>query len=184
MKKRFFMCLGIVFFLLSGVCAAIAQDYRIGAGDVLEISVWKNADLTRQLTVLPDGKIQFPLVKELSVEGLTVKELETVLLEKLKKYVPEPDLTISVLQVNSMMIYVIGKVNQPGRFVLNDNIDVLQALAVAGGLNPFAKEKEIQIFRKSGADTRRFNFNYIEVCDGINIGQNITLERGDVIVVR
>lgn len=184
MKKAFSISFLILLLMFAGISAAGAEDYRIGAGDVLEISVWKNLDLTRQLTVLPDGKIYFPLIKELSVEGLTVKELEAQVLEKLKKYVPEPDLTVSILQVNSMMIYVIGKVNQPGRFVLNDSIDVLQALAIAGGLNPFAKEKEIQIFRKIESKTKRFKFNYIDVCEGKNLEQNIMLQRGDVIVVR
>ena len=93
-------------------------------------------------------------------------------------------MTISVLQVNSMMIYVIGKVNQPGRFEIRTNIDVLQALAVAGGLNPFAKEKEIGIFRKQDGETEIFNFNYKQVAEGVNLDQNIMLKRGDVIVIR
>ena len=83
-----------------------------------------------------------------------------------------------------MMIYVIGKVNSPGRFAMNTRIDVLQALAVAGGLNPFAKEKEIGVFRKINDKTTIFNFNYKDVSEGINLEQNIMLERGDVIVVR
>jgi polysaccharide export outer membrane protein len=163
---------------------AQALDYRIGPGDVLNISVWKNEDLTKQVIVLPDGRIHFPLVKELSVAGVSVSELEKMLREKLTPFVPEPDLSINVAQVNSMMIYVIGKVNSPGRFAMNTNIDVLQALAVAGGLNPFAKEKEIGVFRKIDGRTTIFNFNYKEVSEGINLEQNITLKRGDVIVVR
>jgi len=159
-------------------------DYKIGPGDVLHISVWKNADLTRQVVVLPDGQIHFPLVKELTAAGQSVKELEKMLVEKLTKFVPEPDLSIDVAQVNSMMIYVIGKVNAPGRFAMNTRIDVLQALAVAGGLNPFAKEKEIGVFRKIDGKTTIFNFNYKEVSEGNNLKQNILLERGDVIVVR
>ena len=161
-----------------------AGEYRIGPGDVLDISVWKNVDLTRQMAVLPDGTIHFPLVKEVKVEGLTVGELETVIIDRLKKYVPEPDLSISIVQVNSMLIYVIGKVNNPGRFAINTQIDVLQALAIAGGLNPFAKDKEIAIFRKNSGETQIFGFNYEEVSEGKNLAQNITLQRGDVIVVR
>ena len=163
-----------------------AQDrnYKIGPGDVLHISVWKNEDLTRQVVVLPDGRIHFPLVKELAVAGKSVNELEKMLVAKLTEYVPEPDLSVNVTQVNSMVIYVIGKVNSPGRFAMNTRIDVLQALAVAGGLNPFAKEKEIGVFRKIDGKTTIFNFNYKEVSEGINLEQNITLKRGDVIVVR
>ncbi len=187
MKNNFTFYTSFIFILF---CLIIfpsqgkAQDYTIGPGDVLDISVWKNPDLTKQLTVLPDGKIYFPLVKELYVSGVTVQELEDQIIKKLKKYVPEPDLSISVLQVNSMMIYVIGKVNHPGRFPINTSIDVLQALSIAGGLNPFAKEKEIKVFRKAGDQTTLFNFNYQEVSEGLNLKQNIMLERGDVIVVR
>ena len=173
----------LILVLCPGVHAQ-ALDYKIGAGDVLHISVWKNADLTRQVVVLPDGQIHFPLVKELTAAGQSVKELEKMLVEKLTKFVPEPDLSIDVAQVNSMMIYVIGKVNAPGRFAMNTRIDVLQALAVAGGLNPFAKEKEIGVFRKIDGKTTIFNFNYKEVSEGINLDQNILLKRGDVIVVR
>lgn len=174
----------MVFLIVPAASEVFADDYTIGPGDVLDISVWKNPDLTRQLVVLPDGKIHFPLIKELAVEGVTVKGLESMIIEKLKKYVPDPDLSISVNQVNSMMVYVIGKVNHPGRFPINTRIDVLQALAVAGGLNPFAKDKEIKIFRKADGQTTLYNFNYEEVSQGENLEQNIMLERGDVIVVR
>ncbi|MCD4719606.1 MAG: polysaccharide biosynthesis/export family protein [Desulfobacula sp.] len=184
MKRKIVILTAAVFLFAAAVSAAYAGDYRIGPGDVLDISVWKNPDLTKQLAVLPDGMIHFPLVKELKVGGITVNELEKMLVDKLKKYVPEPDLSISVVQVNSMMIYVIGKVNHPGRFSINTNIDVMQALAVAGGLNPFAKEKEIVIFRKRDGKTISFNFNYEEASEGKNLAQNIMLVRGDVIVVR
>ncbi|MCP3871809.1 MAG: polysaccharide export protein [Desulfobacteraceae bacterium] len=173
-----------VFFLVALVSAVHAGEYKIGPGDILDISVWKNPDLSKQVAVLPDGNIHFPLVKELKVEGLSVEELEDMLIGKLKKYVPEPDLFVSIVQVNSMLIYVIGKVNKPGRFAISKNIDVLQALAVAGGLNAFAKEKEIGIFRKANGKTNHFNFNYEEVSEGNKLEQNITLKRGDVIVVR
>lgn len=166
------------------VSSSSADEYRIGPGDVLDISVWKNPDLTKQLAVLPDGMIHFPLLDGIKVEGMTVRDLKTVLVDSLKKYIPEPDIFVSVVQVNSLMIYVIGKVNHPGRFAINTNIDVLQALAVAGGLNPFAKEKEIAVFRKKDGQTEMFNFNYEEVSMGKNLEQNIVLRRGDVIVVR
>ena len=184
MKRKIIILTAAVFLFAAAVSAVYADDYRIGPGDVLDIAVWKNPDLTKQLAVLPDGMIHFPLVKGLKVGGITVNELEEMLVARLKKYVPEPDLSISVVQVNSMMIYVIGKVNHPGRFSINTNIDVLHALAVAGGLNPFAKEKEIIIFRKRDGQTISFNFNYEEVSEGKNLSQNIMLERGDVIVVR
>lgn len=168
----------------ASVPCVFGGEYRIGPGDVLDIGVWKNPDLQKQLAVLPDGRIHFPLVKEIQAAGLTVGELEAKILEKLTKYIPEPDLSISIAQVNSLMIYVIGKVNKPGRFPLNSDIDVLQALALAGGLNAFAKEKEISVFRKSNSGTAIFTFNYDDVSQGEKLEQNIMLERGDVIVVR
>ncbi len=184
MKLKKLMLALAVMGIAAVVPAAHAQDYRIGPGDVLEIGVWQNPDLQKQLAVLPDGKIHFPLVKEIQAAGLTVTELETVFMEKLEKFIPEPDLSISLIQVNSYMVYVIGKVNHPGRFLLNSDIDVLQALALAGGLNAFAKEKEVAIFRKGTQETQIIKFNYDEVSTGENLEQNIMLQRGDVIVVR
>ena len=146
--------------------------------------MWKNPDLSTQIVVLPDGAIHFPLIGKLMVEGISASQLKEQLVEKLDKYVSDPVITVSIIQVNSMMIYVIGKVNRPGRFVLADNVDVLQALSLSGGLNAFAKEKEIRIFRKKGNKTDIFMFNYKEVSQGINLEQNILLDRGDVIVVR
>nr|WP_321400016.1 polysaccharide biosynthesis/export family protein [uncultured Desulfobacter sp.] len=177
----------LVFGILILVCWAVtagAEEYRIGAGDMLDISVWKNADLTRQRVVLPDGTIQMPLLGQITVEGKTVVDLEKELEEKLASFVSSPVLSVSLIQVNSMVVYVIGKVNHPGRFAVHKNIDVLQALSVAGGLTPFAKEKEIGVFRKVDGQTQIMNFNYDEVSEGENLDQNIMLQRDDVIVVR
>ena len=185
MKSKICILFNVAMFVfLAVVSGAVADNYKIGAGDVLDIGVWKNADLTRQLVVLPDGTVRFPLIGQLVVEGKSIGQLEKELMGKLEKFIPDPILSISVLKDNSMMIYVIGKLNDPGRFEIRRNIDVLQALAVAGGLNSFAREKEIGIFRKINGNTQIFNFNYKEVSEGVNLDQNIMLERGDVIVVR
>ncbi|MCP4694052.1 MAG: polysaccharide export protein [Desulfobacterales bacterium] len=160
-----------------------ARDYTIGPGDVLNISVWKNDDLRRLSPVLPDGKISFPLIGELMVGGKTVVQVEAEVKEKISRFVPNPVLSVSVHQMHSMIIYVIGKVLNPGRQVLNINLNVLQSLAIAGGPNPFAKRNRIKIFRETKDGTRIFNFSYDDVCDGVGLEQNIRLERGDVIVV-
>lgn len=159
------------------------EDYIIGPGDVLEVSVWKEEALSKLLTVLPDGKITFPLVGEVVAGGMTVAQLKKDIESRLVRFVPDPVLTVGVHQVNSMMVYVIGKVNNPGRFTLNTNINVMQALAMAGGLNPFAKRDEIRVFRNRTGKTSSFEFDYDEVADGKNLAQNILLLRGDVIVV-
>ena len=165
------------------VPVSATKDYTIGPGDVLNISVWNNEPLTRAMTVLPDGNIHFPLIGEVVVGGKTLEVLEKELKVKLHPFVPDPELSIMVAQVNSMLIYIIGKVNAPGRFVLNTNVNVLQALATAGGLNTFAKRGKIKIFREEDGKTRIFPFDYDDVTDGENLEQNIMLKRGDVVVV-
>ena len=158
-------------------------NYVIGSGDILDISVWKDEALTKQVIVLPDGKIHFPLIGEVTAGGKTVVHLREELNEKLARYVPDVSLSVIVKQAGSMLVYVIGRVNRPDRFVLNGNVDVLQALAMAGGLNPFAKKSKIKIFRKDGEETRIFAFDYDDVAKGKSPEQNIILRRGDVIVV-
>lgn len=159
------------------------EDYRIGIGDVLMVSVWKDESLTRQVTVLPDGTISFPLIGQIRADGLTVFGLKTVIKQFLEKYVPDVTLSVSVLHVRSQVVYVIGKVNRPGNFELHSDINVLQALAMAGGLNPFAKSGRIKIFRENAGGTRIFDFDYDEVAKGEHLEQNIQLKRSDVVVV-
>jgi len=162
---------------------AVGADYILGPGDILDISAWQNPALAKLVTVLPDGKISFPLIGEVMAGGKTVAQLKGELEEKIIRYVPDPTLSVIVHQVNSMMVYVIGKVNQPGRHLLNANINVLQVLAMAGGFNPFANRGKVKIFRQQGGDTVIFPFDYDEVADGKKLDTNITLKRGDVIVV-
>lgn len=168
----------------AGAASSVEASYIIGPGDVLDISVWKNPDLTRQVVVLPDNTIRFPLLGEIKTGGQSLAWLEANMGEQLGKFISEPELSISLVQVNSMMVYIIGKVNGPGRFKLTENVTVLQALAMAGGLNAFAKDDEIKIFRKQGKQTQIFQFDYDAVSKGEALEQNITLKRGDVIVVR
>jgi len=158
-------------------------DYVIGPGDVLDISVWNNEALTKAVTVLPDGKIHFPLINEILAGGKTLAVLEKELKTKLHPFVPDPELSVMVGQVNSMLVYVIGKVNNPGRLVLNTNVNVLQALATAGGLNTFAKRNKIKIFREENGKTRILPFEYDKVSEGENLERNVLLVRGDVVVV-
>ena len=187
MKRAAVMVLVVI--LMAGVAGAEEKverpegDYIIGPGDVLDISVWKVADLTKMVTVLPDGKIAFPLVGQLAAAGKTVDQLSRELEEKLLKFVPDVDLSLVVQNVNSLMVYVIGRVNNPGRFLLNSNVNVLQALALAGGLNAFAEEGKIKIFRQEGKATEIIRYNYKDVTKRNDLGQNIILKRGDVIFV-
>jgi polysaccharide biosynthesis/export protein len=159
------------------------EEYKIGSGDVLFISVWKNEDLTREAIVLPDGTISFPLTGKIEAADKTVDELKLELETKLKPFVNDPVISVAVKAINSLNIYVIGRVNIPGRFTLYTNVDVLQALSMAGGPNSYADRKNIRIFRKDNGQALCIKFNYKEVTEGVHLEQNIMLKRGDVIVV-
>ena len=159
------------------------DSYIIGPGDVLDISQWRDDALARQVVVLSDGKISFPLVGEIMAAGKTIAQLKKDIADRLVDYVPDAVISIEVKQSNSMVIYVTGRVNNPNRFPVNTNVTVLQAISTAGGLNPFAKRNKIKIFRQEGDKTKVFLFKYDEVVDGKNLDQNIALKRGDVIVV-
>jgi polysaccharide export outer membrane protein len=159
------------------------ESYAIGAGDLLSISVWKNADLTRVVQVLPDGMISFPLVGEIKVAGISVAQLKKNLQDKLTPFVPDPEISVEVQRVNSMIVYVIGRINRPGHFELVGNMNVLQALAMAGGLTPFAKRDGIKVLRNENDKTVEYVFDYDAVTMDENHVQNIRLRRGDVVVV-
>ena len=147
------------------------------------IEVWGDPALTRSVVVLPDGKISFPLIGELLAGGKTVGQLKKEVEEKLSRYVENLVLTVEVRQSNSMHIYVLGQVNTPGRTLLFSNINVLQALAIAGGPNSFARRSRIKIFRQEGGKTVIIPFDYNDVTAGRHLETNILLKRGDVIVV-
>jgi polysaccharide export outer membrane protein len=166
--------------------AGVDSTYLIGPGDVLSISLWKDEALTKDVVVLPDGIISFPLIGLLKAGGKTVPQLWAEIEEKIAQYVTEPVLNVEVKQVNSMLIFVIGRLNMTsssGRLVLNANANVLQALAMAGGLNTFAKRNSIKIFREERGKTLMFLFHYDDVVEGKRLEENIELKRYDVIVV-
>jgi polysaccharide export outer membrane protein len=166
--------------------AGVDATYLIGPGDVLSISVWKDEALTKDVVVLPDGVISFPLIGLLKAGGKTVPQLKAEIEAKISQYVSDPVLNVEVKQVNSMLVFVIGRLNMSsvsGRLILNANANVLQALAMAGGLNTFAKRNSIKIFREEGGKTLIFPFRYDDVVEGKRLEQNIELKRYDVIVV-
>jgi polysaccharide export outer membrane protein len=163
--------------------AGAFESYIIGPGDLLDISVWQDESLSRATIVLPDGRISFPLVGEVMAAGRTLSDLKKEMEGRLTRYVPNIILSLDVKQVNSILIYVLGRVNNPGRLTLNTNVNVLQALATAGGLNPFAKRSKINIFRYEEGKTAIFKFDYDDVTGGDHLEQNIILKRGDVIFV-
>jgi polysaccharide export outer membrane protein len=163
--------------------ATAEPDYQIGPGDQLSIEVWKDRDLARLVTVLPDGKVAYPMVGEVVAAGMTVAQLQKEIERKLSLFVKDAVITVEVRQVNSFQIYVLGRVKTPGRFVLSSNVDVLQALATAGGPDQFAKLSRIRIFRRAGKNTVIIPFDYDDVIAGKKPELNILLQRGDVVIV-
>lgn len=157
--------------------------YVIGPEDALEISVWRDETLKAATLVRPDGGISFPLAGDFIVAGKTAAQVRDELVKRLSKYIPEPVVTVSVARVASYRIYVLGRVNKPGDFQVGRNIDVLQALSIAGGMTPFASEDGIQIIRKVGGKPTSIPFEYSRIRKGGDLSQNITLKSGDVLLV-
>jgi len=161
----------------------VVEPYKIQPGDVLSISVWKEEELSKDIIVRPDGQISVPLVGEIRAAGDSIENLRLRITEKLKKYIPDPVLTVSVQQLQGNRIYVIGKVNRPGQFTIVRNIDVMQALSIAGGTSTYASLNDIKILRRENGKLRAMSFKYAEVEKGKRLEQNIILQAGDVVVV-
>jgi polysaccharide biosynthesis/export protein len=158
-------------------------SYKIGAQDVLKIDVWREDQLTRTVPVRPDGKITLPLLNDIQAVGLTPMELAGAIRDELKKFITNPQVTVSVMEINSRRIYVNGEVNKAGAYQLVPHMTVLQALSGSGGFTTFANIKNIYVLRNVNGKAVRIPFNYKEAIKGKNVEQNIELQPGDVIVV-
>ena len=160
------------------------DSFVIGNDDVLAVNVWKEPDVSRSIPVRSDGKISLPLVGEVQATGRTPLKLEQDIAARLKNYIAEPEVTVIVQQINSQKFNILGMVNRPGSYVINNSATVLDAIAIAGGFRDFAKQKAIYILRQNadGTDTK-LPFNYKEVVKGHNPTQNIKLQPRDTIVV-
>jgi polysaccharide biosynthesis/export protein len=157
--------------------------YVIGPEDVLDISVWKEPDVSRVVPVRPDGRISLPLIDDVQAAGLSPQQLAKSVAEKLKKFLNEPQVTVIVTAMNSQRVFVVGEVLRAGAFPMLPGMTVLQALSSAGGFTTFADVKKIHVMRLRDGKQIEIPFNYREVLKGDNSGQNIKLEPGDTIVV-
>jgi polysaccharide biosynthesis/export protein len=162
---------------------AADPSYLIQAGDVLIVSVWKEPDLQGEVLVRPDGGLSFPLAGDLHAAGKTVTELQANLASNLKKYIPDPVVTIGIKLIGGNRIYVLGKVNRPGEFPLSRPLDVMQALSLAGGATPFADLNDVRVLRRDGDRQTAIRFRYNDVEQGRRLEQNILLKSGDTVVV-
>lgn len=188
MKTSVYRFFGITLVFLLVSASVMAQDsaqnksYSLQPGDILEVTVWKEPDLQREVLVAPDGGISFPLVGQVDTTGMSIKQLNTIVKDKIAKYIPDPIVTVSIKQMLGNRIYVLGKVYKSGEFVVVQNVDVLQALSMAGGLNPFADRSDIQILRRGDKGQTSTTFSYDAVEKG-DLSKNIILSAGDVILV-
>lgn len=163
--------------------ATADPNYVIGGQDVLDISVWKEAELTRTVPVRPDGKISLPLLNDVQAAGLTPIQLAAQITESLKKFVTNPQVTVIITQINSQRIYILGEVNRAGAYPLLPDMTVLQGLSSAGGFTQFANLKKIYMFRTENGKQVKFPFNYKDVISGKASDENVVLKAGDTIVV-
>jgi len=157
------------------------ETYRIGPEDLLQISVWKNETLTRTVPVRPDGMISLPLVNDVKAAGLTAVELREVLTRKLAEYIPNPEVSVTVSEIRSIKVSVMGEVAKPGRYELKSSATVLDVLALAGGFTPYASRSKITILRPEAGTTKRIPFNYNKVSAAEQ--DNFYVRNGDVVLV-
>ena len=162
----------------------VPEDYQIGAGDELQISVWKEPDASvPKVVVRPDGKISMPLLKEIEVAGMTPKQLEHAITEKLSKLINAADVTVVISAINSKKVYVVGAARREGPLAYTYKMTVMQALSEAGGLTDYAKRKKIYVLRTENGKEYQLPFNYDEVIKGQKMEQNIQLLAGDTIII-
>jgi polysaccharide export outer membrane protein len=162
---------------------APAARYRLQPGDLLTVSVWKEKDLQADVLVRPDGGLSFPLAGDINALGLSVEELQATLAERLKRFIPDPVVSVAVKTIGGNQVYVIGKVNRPGEFAFSRPLDVMQALALAGGATPFAELNDIVILRRENGGQRALSFRFGDVERGRGLHQNVLLQSGDTVVV-
>jgi polysaccharide export outer membrane protein len=158
--------------------------YRIGASDVLRVTVWRNPELSAEVPVRPDGRISVPLLGDIQADGFTTAELRDGIAEGLSEYITAPDVTVTVLQVNSKLAFLVGEVLRPTAVPLTRDMRVLDAISVVGGFSPYANRRKIRILRpKPDGSVEEIRFNYNRFVKGNDPGSNILLEPGDTIVV-
>jgi len=157
--------------------------YIIQPGDVLQVSVWKEENMALEVIVRPDGQISFPLIGEAPAAGNSIEHLRQTISDRLAKYIPDPVVSVSIQSLAGNTVYVIGKVNRPGAFPIARNVDVMQALSMAGGTATYASLNKIKILRRKNGKLSAIPFEYGEVEKGKHLEQNILLKAGDVVVV-
>ncbi|MGH9775400.1 MAG: polysaccharide biosynthesis/export family protein [Candidatus Acidiferrales bacterium] len=160
-----------------------SDEYVIGEADGLHVDVWKEPELSQNVVVRPDGKISLPLVNEVKVAGMTPSQVQQLLTERLKSYVVSPQVTVTVTEIRSKSVYITGEVVRAGEYPMVSPITVLQLIARAGGVTPYANRKGIFLLRNVDGKAERFPFDYNSVLKGKNTSQDMELRPGDTVVI-
>jgi len=161
----------------------VFESYVIGQGDVLEVFVWRNEQLSREVVVRPDGKISLPLIQDLHAEGLTAIQLRDEITRRLKQFVQNPTVTVIVTQTNSYKVSVLGKVAEPGVYPITTRTTLVEAISLAGGFTEWANRRKITVIRNEEGKKKKIKINYKKIISGKDPSQNIILQRGDTIIV-
>ncbi|MGH7818365.1 MAG: polysaccharide biosynthesis/export family protein, partial [Candidatus Binatia bacterium] len=167
----------------SPAAPATPIEYRIGAGDILEVSVWKNPEVSRTVSVEPSGTISLPLLNQVPAAGLTPEQLRANLAQRFSEYIPAPQVSVLVSGVHSYTISVIGQAGKPGSYELQRPTTVLEALALAGGFTAFASTRKVFVLRKEPDGTKRIPFSYKEATSEEAAEANFYLQPGDILVI-
>ena len=162
---------------------ALPPGYMVGESDILHINVWKEPDLSQTVVVRTDGNISLPLINEIKVSGMTPLQIQELIAEKLKSYINNPQVTVTVTDIRSKKAFITGEVLRPGSYSLNAQTSVLQLIAQAGGFTPFAKRDSIVVLRSENGKLTKMKFQYKEVVKGNKTEQNVALQPGDTVVV-
>jgi len=161
-----------------------AASYVVGEADVLRVNVWKQPELSQaNVRVRPDGMVSLPLIGDVKVSGMTPVQIEARLVAGLKSYVNEPRVTVAVIEVASKMVYVTGEIARPGAYPLVGPVDILQLIAKAGGVTPYAHRKSMFVLRQVEGSKQKLSVNYNQIIRGKSPEQNINLQPGDTVVV-
>jgi len=163
----------------------VTKEYIIGPEDLLEITVWRNADLSKTVIVRPDGRISLPLVGDVTAVGKTPSQLTDEIATRLKDFKENPSVAIVVKEVNSYAIYVLGEVKGPGKYPLKSKTTLLQGITIAGGFTPTAARNKLVVFRfsENGAGDEKIKASYDDIVLREGSQQNIELKPGDTVVV-
>jgi polysaccharide biosynthesis/export protein len=162
---------------------AVPPGYVIGTEDVLSIVFWRDKDMSADVVVRPDGNISLPLLNDVHASGFTPDQLREQIIKQASKFIEDPTATVVVKEIHSRQVFITGEVGKPGGYPIVGSMNVIQLIAIAGGVQEYAKSNEIVILRSAAGKSQKLLFNYKDVVKGKNVQQNIVLEPGDTVVV-